>query len=133
MAAPHRGTFLTICAICFGLLAVSNFLKPLHLTDNAGFVFFGTRLQGAGNAIVAPLFGAFLAVYAFGIWTMRRYVLGMSHAYAVYVIINLVLWQINTSETDPLRVAGGVVYAAVAVGISLGAALALTRRKAELR
>ena len=133
MAAPHRGTFLTVCAICFGLLAVSNFLKPLQLSENAGFVFFGTRLEGTGNAIVAPLFGAFLAIYAYGIWTMRRYALAMGHAYATYVIINLVLWQINTAETAPLRVVGGIVYAAVAVGISLGAAVALTRRKAELR
>lgn len=134
MAAPQRGTWLTICAVCFSLLAVSNLLKPLHIGASTGFVLFGTRLSGTSNAIIGPLFGVFLAVYAYGVWTMRRYALGMGHAYAAYVIINLVLWQANgPAPPDTLHVVGGVVYAVVAVAVSLGAAVALTRRKAELR
>ena len=133
MAEPQRGTWLTICAICFALLAVSNLLKPLHIGENTGFVFFGTRLSGTPNAIIGPLFGVFLAIYAYGVWTMRRYAMAMGHAYATYVIINLALWRGNAPESDPLHVIGGIAYAAIAIGVSLGAAVALTRRKAELR
>jgi hypothetical protein len=135
MADSQRGTWLTICAICFALLAVSNFAKPLQLLgEQTGFVFFGIRLSGVANAIVGPLFGVFLLLYAVGIWTMRRFALGMAHAYAAYVIVNLVLWQGNDPHAGtPGHLAFGLVYAAVAVGVSLGAAIALTRRKAELR
>jgi hypothetical protein len=135
MADSQRGTWLTICAVCFALLAVSNFLKPLHLlSDNTGFVFFGTRLSGVPNAIIGPLFGVFLLLYAIGIWTMRRFALPMAHAYATYVIVNLVLWQGNDPNArTPGYMLFGLVYAAVAIGVSLGAAIALTRRKAELR
>lgn len=134
-AQPHRGAWLTACAICFGLLAVSNLLKPFHIGgDNTAFVFFGTRLSGTGNAIIGPLFGAFLAIYAFGIWTMRRFALAMGHAYATYVIINLLLWTLNQPSPDSTaRMLGGLAYMVVAIGVSLGAAIALTRRKAELR
>lgn len=134
MADSQRGIWLTICAICFTLLAVSNLLKPLHLLgENTGFVFFGTRLSGVANAIIGPLFGVFLLLYAAGIWTMRRFALAMAHAYATYVIINLVLWQSNDPNAgDPRHIAFGLVYAVVAIGVSLGAAVALTRRKAEL-
>ena len=133
MAEPHRGTWLTICAICFGLLAVSNLLKPLHIGENTGFVFFGTRLSGTPNAIIGPLFAVFLAIYAYGIWTMRHFALPMGHAYATYVIINLVLWTLNAPAADATQMIGGIVYAAVAIAVSLGAAVALTRRKNELR
>ena len=132
---PRRGAWLTVCAVAFLLLAVSNGLKPLQLGgDNTGFVLFGTRLTGAPNNIVGPLFGIFLPIYAYGIWTMRRYALAMGHAYATYVIVNLILWQLNDpNERTAGYVLFGLAYAAVAVGISLGAAVALTRRKAELR
>jgi hypothetical protein len=133
MSAPQRGTWLTICAVCFALLAVSDLLKPLHIGENTGLVFFGTRLHGAQNAVLGPLFGVFLGIYAYGIWTMRRFAMAMGHAYATYVIINLVLWQANAPAADPLRVAGGIVYALVAIAVSLGAAVVLTKRKADLR
>lgn len=134
MADSQRGTWLTICAICFALLAVSNFLKPLHLLgENTGFVLFGTRLSGTSNAVVGPLFGVFLLLYAAAIWTMRRHALPMAHAYATYVILNLVLWSLGSADDGPRALLFGLVYAAVAVGVSLGAAVSLTRRKAELR
>ena len=40
-----RGWFLTISAILFGLLAISNFLKPVLASANTGFVFLGHRLR----------------------------------------------------------------------------------------
>ena len=132
---PQRGRALTIFAILFWILALSDVLKPLRLEgSDTGLVFFGNRLTGAANAILGPLFGIFLAVYAYGIWTMRRFALPMAHAYATYVILNLIIWSFNDPhEKSAGYMVFGVVYAAVAIGVSLTSAVLLTRRKAELR
>lgn len=135
MAQSQRGAWLTVCAVLFVLLAVSNLLKPLQIGGaHTGFVFFGTRLSGSANSVVGPLFGIYLLVYAYGIWTMRRFAVGMGHAYAAYVVVNLLLWQGNDpNPRTPGYVAFGIAYAVIAVGVSLGAAIALTRRKAQLQ
>jgi hypothetical protein len=133
MSEAKRGTALTVFAVLFGLLAVSNLLKPLQLTSSAGFVFFGRRLDGAANMILGPLFGVLLAVYAYGIWNMRRFAMPIAHAYATYVILNLILFTFQVPEGYTLPVAFMAVYAVVAIGVSLGSAILLTQRKAELR
>jgi len=134
MAQAERGQALTTFAILFGLLAISNFLKPFQFGgEQTGFVFFGSRLSGAPNTLIGPAFGIFLAVYAYAIWNMRRFAIPMAHAYALYVILNLFLFSMRNTTPDT---AGykifGAVYSAVAIGVSLGAAVLLTRRKAEL-
>jgi len=68
MARPDRGLLLSVFALLFGLLAISNFMKPLAgKPGEVGFVFFGQRLAGTPNAIIGPLFGLFLLVYAVGV------------------------------------------------------------------
>ena len=127
----NRGALLTIFAIGFALMAISNFSKPFKMSPNVGFVFFGYKLTGIGNTIVGPIFGIILAVYAYGIWTLRRFALPLGHFYATYVILNLLMFTIrNHSEMPPLL--GWIAYIIVAVGFSLGAALILTQRKSEL-
>lgn len=130
-----RGAALTTFAVLFGVLAVSNLLKPLQLGGaQTGFVLFGERLTGTANAVAGPLFGLFLLLYAVGIWGMRRWVVPLAWLYAAYVVANLILFTFRT-ETPP----GigyklfGLVYMLVAIGVSGGAALILSRRKAELR
>ena len=134
MAQAERGRALTIFAILFGILAVSNFLKPFQFGgEQTGFVFFGSRLSGVANAIIGPLFGAFLAVYAYAIWNMRRFALPMAHFYATYVILNLILFSMRNTQPDTVGAkVFGIVYSTVAIGISLGSAVLLTQRKAEL-
>lgn len=133
-APAERGPLLSAFAIAFGLLAISNFLKPLELTRTAGFVLLGIRLSGIANAIAGPLFGVFLAAYAYGIWKLRRFALPLSHLYAIYVPLNLVLFSLISAPADPppgYRIFQ-LVYAVVAVGVSAGAAVVLTRRKEDL-
>ena len=126
-----RGALLTIFAIAFALMAISNFSKPFKMSPNVGFVFFGYKLTGIGNTIIAPVFGIILAVYAYGIWTMRRFALPIAHFYATYVILNLLMFTIrNWGNLPPLL--GWIGYIIVAVGFSLGAAIVLTQRKADL-
>jgi len=77
-----RGPVLTTLAILMGLLALSNFSKPLGQAmqpeSDAGFVFFGHRLHGAANAVAGPLFGVLLAAYAYGAWTRRSWVVPLA-------------------------------------------------------
>ena|SRR2546422_903376 len=135
MASEQRGPALTAFAILFGMLAVSNLLKPLQLggAQHTGFVFFGQRTSGAANAILGPLFGLYLLVYAAGIWRLRRFVLPMGYAYAGYVIVNLIAFTVRGERQPGVGfVIFSIVYALVAVGVSSGAALLLTRRKTAL-
>jgi hypothetical protein len=131
----ERGPFLTVAAILFGILAISNLSKPLQIGPHTGFVLFGERLDGTANLIAGPIFGAILATYAFGVWTMRRWAVPLGGLYALYVILNLVLFPFRTPP-PPGAGAGwqlfGLVYAAIAIGISGGTWWALSRRRDEL-
>jgi hypothetical protein len=134
MAEEHRSQLFAIFAVPFALLAISNLLKPLQFGgEQTGFVFFGQRLSGTANTIAGPLFGLYLLVYAYGIWNKKRFALPMSHAYALYVVLNLILFI--TNNTRPPGVGYlffGIVYSVIAIGVSVGAAVFLTSRKTEL-
>ncbi|HYD46695.1 MAG TPA: hypothetical protein VEB21_00005 [Terriglobales bacterium] len=133
MTQAQRDKLLNIFAALFALMALSNLLKPLQIGEQTGFVLFGTRLTGTANAIAGPLFGLYLAVYAHAIWKRRRYAIPMAHAYAVYVILNLVLYTMtNTIPAGIGYMLFGIVYSTIAIGVSLGAAILLTQQKNEL-
>ena len=131
-----RNGVLTGLAIAMGLLAISNLLKPITQSadpsGNAGFVFFGTRLTGTANLIAGPVFGAILATYAYGVWTVRRWVVPLAIAYAGYVVVNLALFMSNPPPGGDPGLVFGLVYAAVAIGVSAGGAWYLWQHKEEL-
>ena len=128
----RRGATLTIFAILFGLLAISNFMKPLKMSGDVGFVFLGTKLSGAANAIMGPLFGIILATYAYGIWTMKKFALPIAYFYAAYVILNLVLYIAKSRGAGFGQLAGLILYPLVAISVSSGSAYLLHRRRSEL-
>lgn len=128
-----RGTILTIFAILFGLLALSNFLKPFHLDPNTAFVFLGTKMTGAANAILAILFGILLAVYAYGIWAMRKFALQIAYICFPWVVLNMILFGMKSSHAGPQPSAGfAILSIAVGIGVPLAAVIVLHRRKADL-
>jgi hypothetical protein len=130
--SKSRGAALTIFAILFGLLAISNFSKPFSHDPGIGFVFMGVRLHGIGNAIMGPLFGFLLLVYAYGIWTMRRYALPVAYIYTAWVVVNGVLFSMkNRSEPHP-SVAFSIAATAIGIGVPLATAIILSRRQADL-
>ena len=129
MAQAERGNILTVFAVLFAILAVSNLLKPLQLHESTGFVLFGSRLSGMPNTIAGILAGLYLLVYAYGIWQMKRFVVGLAHAYALYVILNLLLFMYSDEAQLGLFY---LLYSVVAIGVSLGSAILLTKRKTEL-
>ncbi len=135
MTTAARGRFLTFAAICFALLGVSDLLKPLELSAEEGLVFFGQRLKGTPNAILGPLFGVYLFTYAYGIWNLRRFALPLARLYATYVVVNLCLFQLRTPPPPGAGTgwyAFGLVYAAVAIGVSAYAWSQLARRRDQL-
>jgi hypothetical protein len=133
MAEADRSQVLKIFAVLFALLAISNLLKPLQLDEQTGFVFFGQKLTGTANAMAGPLFGIYLLVYAFGIWRMKRFALPMGHAYATYVVLNLIMFTAKNPRPPGVgAIILGIVYAVVAIGVSVGAAYLLTKHKAGL-
>jgi len=134
MVEANRGPDLKVFAVLFALLAVSNLSKPLQLGgEQIGFIFFGQRLTGTANAIVGPLFGIYLLVYALGIWCMKRFALPMGHAYAPYVVLNLLMFTAKNPRPPGVGpVIFGIVYMVVAIGVSGGAAYLLTKHKAKL-
>lgn len=134
MIQPHHDRTFTVFALLFAILAVSNLLKPFQLLGaQTGFVLFGQRLEGMANTIAGPLFGLYLLVYAYGIWQKKRFALPLSHAYATYVVLNILLFM-GRNESSPGigSLIFGLVYSVVAIGVSCGAAYVLTKRKAEL-
>lgn len=134
MADTNRSQIFTVFAVLFALLAVSNLLKPFQIEgEQTGFVLFGQRLSGTANTLAGPLFGLYLLVYAYGIWHKKRFALPLSHAYALYVVLNLLLFIANNTRPPGIRyVIFGIVYSAIALGVSVGAAYFLTSHKAEL-
>ena len=132
--AEKQSHWFTVFTILFTLLAISNLLKPLQIGgEQTGFVFFGQRLSGTANILAGPLFGIYLLIYAFGIWRRKYFALPMSHAYALYVALNLLMFTVK-NETPPGvgYIIFGVVYSVIALGVSVGAAIFLTRHKAAL-
>ena len=119
-----------------GLLALSNFMKPITQAlapdGNAGFVFFGHRLHGLANALVGPLFGLLLGSYAYGVWTMRSWVVSLAGAYALYVLANLFLFSLSPPPGSDAPLIGPVLYALVAIGVSSGGAYYLYRNRDRL-
>jgi hypothetical protein len=123
---------LTVCGVLFCALAISNFLKPFEFDPHQGFVFFGMRQRGTSNLLLAPLAGLFLAVYGAGVLRLRAYALPLSRIYAAYVIANLVLFTIRMSDEALAKPIFGLAYIAVAVGVSSGCAVLLSRNRALL-
>ena len=134
MPEAKRGGALTTFAVLFAVLALSNLLKPFQFGGaQTGFVFLGQRLSGTANTMVGPLFGIYLAIYAVGIWRVKRYALAMGYGYAAYVVVNLVLFNIrNQAPPGVGYVVFGVVYSLVAIGVSSGAVYALRQRQTAL-
>lgn len=124
-----RDRLLDVAAVLFGILAISNFSKPIHMTADQGFVFFGHRLSGTPNLIIGPLFGLFLLVYAVSIWQRRRRALPMGIVYAGYVIVNLILFTLRDPDPASHGVAFNLIYGIVAIGVSVGTVMRLRRAR----
>jgi hypothetical protein len=128
MATKSRGATLTIFAVLFAFVAITDFLKPFHLFPNDGFVFLGIKLTGAANAIMAPLAGIIILACAYGIFSMRKFALPIAYIFVLSVMLNMVLYTMKNHSTRPLPIANVVV----GLGVPLALAIILHRRRADL-
>ena len=134
IATSKRSGPLTVLAILFAILAVTDILKPFHLEGpTTGLVFFGKRLSGVPDAILGPVLGIFLLTYAAGIWRMRRYAIALGYAYAIYVTINLILFSArNPPPPSQREMIFGIAYIILALAFSWGTVVLLSRSKSDL-
>ena len=128
MATKSRGATLTIFALVFAFVAITDFLKPFHLFPNDGFVFLGTKLTGVANAVMGPLAGIIILACAYGIFTMRKFALLIAYIFVLSVMLNMVLYTIKNHANRPLPIANVVV----GLGVPLALAIILHRRRADL-
>jgi len=124
---------LRVFAVLFALLALSDFSKPLEMQPEHGLVFLGRRLRGTADLVAAPLVGAYLAAYAWGLWNARRFALPMGILYAGWVPLNIYLFTVRSPEELGTNSLFGVTYTILAVSLSLGAAIALMRQARDLK
>lgn len=133
MEQSKRGTVLTILSLLFILVAIEDLLKPFHLEGpTSGLVFFGTRTHGIENAVLGPLFGIFLLIYAVGILRMKKYALVLAFIYAIYVVLNIVLFSMHPPAGDHNPLAFLVAFFILAIAIPWIAAIMLWRRRDAL-
>lgn len=129
MDKHERGGFLTVMAVLFGLLTVSNFTKALQYMNNpqiGGIVIFGVRFETvASNLLLGPFMGLVVGAYAYGLWKLKPWVGMLSIAYAFYVPLNLVIFWYRHNGVDAPPVAFLLAYLAVAFTGSIGTALYL--------
>ncbi|HUY27557.1 MAG TPA: hypothetical protein VMV27_09070 [Candidatus Binataceae bacterium] len=122
---PRTDWFMRVMTLLYGLMALSDFTKPFqHRNDpHLGLVVFGHRLTSFGaNAIGGPIFGIFLAAYAYGLWRQKRWLKPLSIAYAFYVPVNLTLfWSLHANPQPTVQFI--LIYLFLALGGSVGTAL----------
>ena len=128
----HRRV-LRIFAAVFACLAISDVLKPLELSSEMGFIFLGRRLHGAADLLVAPAFGAYLAVYSYGLWNARRFALPIGILYAGWVPLNMDLFTLRSPEEMGTNSLFGVTYMMIAIATSWGAMATLFLSRGELQ
>jgi hypothetical protein len=134
-ASPQRGVFLTVMAILFVVLAISDFTKVFQHAHagHLGLVILGHRFnRKLANLILGWLFGAFLLTYAYGVWNMKAWSVPISVLYAFYVPTNMVLfWSLH--QLPPPTVRFIVFYLFVSLTGSIGTALYLAFHQQELQ
>jgi len=129
MARDQRDRFLSVMAVLYGLLTISNFTKAfqyLSHPERGGIVIFGVRFEGVLlNLIFGPLMGLVVGAYAYGLWKRAAWVRNLATVYAFYVPTNLVIfwYRHQVTETPPLTFL--LVYLAIAFTGSIGTALYL--------
>ena len=126
----RRRTTLRAFAILIALRAATDVLKPLGA--GSGFVFFGKLLTGMACYVLAPIVGAVMLVYAYGVWQLRRFALPMGIAYGALVLINLVVFPVLQGLPNGFNIAGYLAFGAIGLAVSWGTVWLLAQRKQAL-
>jgi hypothetical protein len=82
--------------------------------------------------VMGPLFGILLLLYAYGIWTMRRYALPVAWIFLGWVITNTVLYNLNNPNQPRPPLYFAIATLLLGLGVPLATAIILSRRSADL-
>jgi hypothetical protein len=80
-----------VLAVLIALRGCTNFGKPF---GTSGFVVFGHLSHGLASTVVAPLFGAAMLAYAWGLWHARPWARPLAIVYALWATLNVVLFPV---------------------------------------
>lgn len=132
----RRGMFLTVMAVLFAVLAVSDLTKALqHLLDpeHLGVVIFGVRFESPlANLVLGATVATLLASYSYSLWRLHPMIVPLSIGYAFYVPTNLVLFWFRQTGDPQVSVVFILLYLAVALPGSIGTALYIAYHRDEL-
>jgi hypothetical protein len=141
MAEVKRSPILILFTILLVLLAIEDIVKPLLGQGTAmvsgarvqgSIVFLGMRLQGSWM-YAGWLVAAFLLTLAIAVWRMRRYASLMANCYALYVLLNVVIFTaIHPRPETHADLMFALVYEIVAVAGAGTLAILLWRERAQL-
>jgi hypothetical protein len=124
-------TILRVCAVLIALRAATNLFKPFGA--GTAFVFFGVMLESTAGQWLGVLVGVLMLAYAWGAWNLRRWALPMSIAYAVFVVLNIVLFAVlNEIPPEPRYYVFGIVFLIIGIGVTGLAAWLLYSHRDEL-
>ena len=134
--SAKRGIFLTVMAILFVVLALSDFTKVFQHSaqpEVSGMVVLGHKFGSSlANITFGVLMGLFLLAYAYGIWHMRAWVVPIAVLYAFYVPSNQILfWSLHQLRPPTISFITFILF--VALTGSIGTALYLAFVKDRLR
>jgi hypothetical protein len=91
-------------------------------------VWLGFEVQGTAARMTAPLHWALFLVGAWGFWTQRRWILPCAAAYAFYVALSHLIWNV----TSPVG-RGWLVGFVQLMGLSVPGVLLLYAHRWERR
>jgi hypothetical protein len=115
MSPERRVLFRRALAVVFVLRALTNLGKPLG--TGTGLVFFGTLITGTPMLIVAPLLGAYMIVWAWGLWHATSWARPMGAAYVCLVLVNVLRFPMQQPLPPGVNLAMYAAYGAVALGV----------------
>ena len=122
---------MRVLALLIGLRALTDVFKPFITGQR--LVFLGVFLDGWRQAVVAPLLGIFMLIYAYGLWSTRPFALPMGIAYALFATLNLIAFGVINGPPAGFGWGGYALFAAIGLAVSWGAVLLLLRQKAPAR
>lgn len=127
---PTQRRTLQALAILIAFRGAGNVLK--RFGTGSGLVVMGTLLPP--DTPLAPILGALMLAYAYGLWTVRRWSVPLGVAYALFATANLVLFPIVHGLPPRITMPMYLVYVVGGLAMSWGAVwLARTALRAAAR
>lgn len=122
-------TALNVLAVLFAGRGGMNFLK--RFGTGSGLVFVGHLLPP--DTLLAPLVGAAMILYAWGLWTRAAWAIPLGVAYAVLATANLLLFPVYNVMPERIPMWAYAIYVVGGIALSWGSVWLLRQARAVRR